>query len=112
MLKAIGLWFALAVVGLVIGMAGYAEFEDMSLADAYVNAAMILSGMGPLGGAENDGWKDFCRHLRNFLRSDNCHRNWLRIGSDLSPRTCIVFMSRLAVNSSSLDLSLKDEPPR
>jgi hypothetical protein len=31
--------------GLAIGMAGYAEFEDMSLADAYVNAAMILSGI-------------------------------------------------------------------
>jgi hypothetical protein len=34
MLKAIGLWFALAVVGLAIGMSGYAEFEDMSLADS------------------------------------------------------------------------------
>ena len=30
-------------------MAGYGGFEEMSLADAYVNAAMILSGMGPLG---------------------------------------------------------------
>lgn len=49
LMKAIGLWLALAFVGLVIGMAGYAGFEDMSLADAYVNAAMILSGMGPLG---------------------------------------------------------------
>jgi len=49
MLKAVGLWLLLAVVGLVIGMAGYAEFEDLSRTDAYVNAAMILSGMGPLG---------------------------------------------------------------
>ena len=41
------LWLAIAVVGLAIGMAGYAYFEGMSLADSYVNAAMILSGMGP-----------------------------------------------------------------
>jgi len=48
MLIAMGLWLALAVVGLAIGMAGYAWFEGMSVADAYVNAAMILSGMGPV----------------------------------------------------------------
>jgi len=42
MLKAIGLWCILAVVGLAIGMAGYASLEGMSLADSYVNAAMIL----------------------------------------------------------------------
>ncbi len=59
MLKAIGLWLALAVVGLVIGMAGYVEFEDMSLADAYVNAAMILSGMGPLGELKTTAGKIF-----------------------------------------------------
>jgi hypothetical protein len=47
MLKAIGLWLVLTVVG--FGMAGYAEFEYMSFTDAYVNAAMILSGMGPVG---------------------------------------------------------------
>ncbi len=49
MAKAIGLWFALTGAGLGIGMAGYAAFEGMSLADSYVNAAMILSGMGPMG---------------------------------------------------------------
>ena len=59
MLKAIGLWLALAVIGLVIGMAGYAEFEDMSLPDAYVNAAMILSGMGPLGELKTTAGKIF-----------------------------------------------------
>ena len=59
MLKAIGLWLALAVVGLAIGMAGYAEFEGMSLTDAYVNAAMILSGMGPLGELKTTAGKLF-----------------------------------------------------
>jgi hypothetical protein len=59
MLKAIGLWLALTVVGLMIGMAGYAEFEDMSFTDAYVNAAMILSGMGPLGELKTTAGKLF-----------------------------------------------------
>jgi hypothetical protein len=49
MLRAIGLWMLLTLAGLAIGMAGYAYFERMSAVDAYVNAAMILSGMGPVG---------------------------------------------------------------
>jgi len=48
MFIAIGLWLALILIGLVIGIAGYAISEGMSLVDAYVNAAMILSGMGPV----------------------------------------------------------------
>jgi hypothetical protein len=59
MLKAVGLWLLLTVVGLVIGMAGYAEFEDLSRTDAYVNAAMILSGMGPLGELKTTGGQIF-----------------------------------------------------
>ncbi len=46
---AIGLWSALAAFGLLVGMAGYAYFEGMPPVDAFVNAAMILSGMGPMG---------------------------------------------------------------
>ena len=38
-------------------MAGYAYFEGMSFVDAYVNAAMILSGMGPLGELKTTGGK-------------------------------------------------------
>ena len=59
MLKAIGLWCILAVAGLAIGMAGYAAFEGMSLADSYVNAAMILSGMGPMGELKTTAGKIF-----------------------------------------------------
>ena len=59
MLKAIGLWFALILAGLLIGIAGYAWFEDMSLVDAYVNAAMILSGMGPMGELKTAAGKIF-----------------------------------------------------
>jgi hypothetical protein len=59
MLKAVGLWCVLACVGLAIGMAGYAIFEGMSLADSYVNAAMILSGMGPMGELKTTAGKVF-----------------------------------------------------
>ena len=59
MLKAIGLWMILTIVGLAIGIAGYAKFEDMSFVDAYVNAAMILSGMGPLGELKTTAGKVF-----------------------------------------------------
>jgi hypothetical protein len=42
------LWLVLTFGGLVIGMIGYAATEGMSFTDAFVNAAMILSGMGPV----------------------------------------------------------------
>jgi len=56
---AIGLWIVLTMVGLAIGIAGYAAFEGMSFVDAYVNAAMILSGMGPLGELKTTAGKVF-----------------------------------------------------
>jgi len=39
---------ALVVVSLLIGIAGYAGLEHLDFVDAFLNAAMILSGMGPL----------------------------------------------------------------
>jgi hypothetical protein len=59
MLNAIALWAALTVGGLSIGMAGYATLEGMSIVDAYVNAAMILSGMGPMGELKTTAGKIF-----------------------------------------------------
>jgi hypothetical protein len=59
MLVAIGLWAVLTFVGLGIGMAGYAYFEGMSTTDAYVNAAMILSGMGPVSELKTNAGKIF-----------------------------------------------------
>lgn len=41
--------FGLAAVSLLIGIFGYRQLEDMSWLDAFVNAAMILGGMGPVG---------------------------------------------------------------
>jgi hypothetical protein len=59
MLVACGLWMAITVVGLAIGMTGYAYFEGMSVSDAYVNAAMILSGMGPVTDLKTTAGKIF-----------------------------------------------------
>lgn len=40
-------------------MLGYHHFEKMSWIDAYVNAAMILSGMGPVSNLQTDSGKLF-----------------------------------------------------
>ena len=39
---------ALIAISLAIGIAGYAITEHLSLLDAFLNASMILSGMGPI----------------------------------------------------------------
>jgi hypothetical protein len=77
---------ALAIVGLVIGMAGYAEFENMSLADAYVNAAIILSGMGPLGELKRTAGNVFAGSYAIFSGLVIVIATGFRIGSDLPPR--------------------------
>src|SRR5208283_4712196 len=46
-------------VALGIGMIGYRAFEPMSWVDAFVNAAMILSGMGPVSSLQSDAGKIF-----------------------------------------------------
>jgi hypothetical protein len=59
MLIAVALWLILTLAGLAIGIAGYAVTEGMSFIDAYVNAAMILSGMGPIGELKTTAGKVF-----------------------------------------------------
>lgn len=39
---------ALVAVSLAIGMAGYRWLENLSWLDAFLNAAMLLGGMGPV----------------------------------------------------------------
>lgn len=56
---AIGLWAAVTIAGLAIGMAGYSYFEGMGLVDSFVNAAMILSGMGVFDDLKNPNAKIF-----------------------------------------------------
>src|SRR5262249_49472316 len=50
------LFIALSLFG---GMAGYRPFEGMEWIDAFANAAMILSGMGPLTPLQTWGGKLF-----------------------------------------------------
>jgi len=54
-------WLGVFIVAgaLIIGMAGYHVFEKMGWIDAFVNAAMILSGMGPVGELKTSGGKIF-----------------------------------------------------
>lgn len=54
------LWsLAIIVIWLIIGMVGYGGLEGMSPIDAFVNAAMILSGMGPVQTLSTGGGKLF-----------------------------------------------------
>jgi hypothetical protein len=46
-------------VSLFIGMLGYAHLEGMSWLDAFLNAAMILSGMGPVETLKTNSGKLF-----------------------------------------------------
>src|ERR1017187_1145626 len=46
--RSLTLAFAMVLVSLGIGMVGYHGFENLSWLDAFLNAAMILSGMGPV----------------------------------------------------------------
>ena len=50
---------AIIALSLGAGMWGYHYFEAMSWLDAFVNAAMILSGMGPLTPLTTEGGKLF-----------------------------------------------------
>jgi hypothetical protein len=38
----------LIAISLAIGIAGYMGFEDLAFVDGFLNASMILSGMGPV----------------------------------------------------------------
>jgi hypothetical protein len=50
---------AVIFVALGIGMTGYHVFEKLPWIDAFVNAAMILSGMGPVATLQTDEGKIF-----------------------------------------------------
>ncbi|HVU34523.1 MAG TPA: hypothetical protein VHE61_13900 [Opitutaceae bacterium] len=46
--RSVGWGLALISVSLAVGVAGYHAFCHLGWTDAFVNAAMILSGMGPI----------------------------------------------------------------
>ena len=51
--------FAMIMGSLAIGIAGYSYFESLPLADAFLNTAMLLGGMGPVNAPQTLGGKIF-----------------------------------------------------
>lgn len=49
----------LVLLSLLIGMSGYHWFAHFSWVDAFLNASMLLGGMGPVGDLPNDRSKVF-----------------------------------------------------
>ena len=47
------------IIALFAGMLGYHYFEHLTWVDSFVNAAMILSGMGPVDTLKTSGGKIF-----------------------------------------------------
>lgn len=50
---------ALLFGSLALGMTGYEYFENLPWRDAFLNAAMLLGGMGPVNDPGTDGGKLF-----------------------------------------------------
>ena len=50
---------ALVAVSVVLGMAGYRWIAHYSWVDSFLNACMLLGGMGPVGVLPNDASKIF-----------------------------------------------------
>jgi ABC-type uncharacterized transport system permease subunit len=47
------------VVSLIIGILGYMQTEHLSVIDAFLNAAMLMGGMGPVNVLYTEGGKVF-----------------------------------------------------
>ena len=50
---------SLVAVSILVGMAGYMGLAHMTPVDAFLNSAMLLGGMGPVGDLPNDTAKIF-----------------------------------------------------
>lgn len=50
---------SLLLCSLLGGMAGYVYFDDLGWLDAFLNAAMLLGGMGPVNPLKTDAGKLF-----------------------------------------------------
>jgi hypothetical protein len=55
----VGAALALLLLSLLLGMAGYEYFEELEWRDAFLNAAMLMGGMGPVDVPKTDGGKMF-----------------------------------------------------
>lgn len=59
MLLWLGVTFLIFALSLGVGSFGYAYFEKMPVIDAFLNASMILGGMGPVDVLKTNGGKLF-----------------------------------------------------
>ncbi len=59
LLKFALLSLAIILFSLGIGVMGYMGFEGMGTVDAFLNAAMLMGGMGPVSVLHTDGGKIF-----------------------------------------------------
>ena len=50
---------SLVFVSLIVGMIGYYTLEGYSWVDSFLNAAMLMGGMGPIGTLHSEGGKIF-----------------------------------------------------
>jgi hypothetical protein len=57
--RSVAMGLVCIVAALGVGMAGYHWFVKLSWIDAFENAAMILSGMGPVSPVDSDAGKLF-----------------------------------------------------
>jgi len=59
MLRHLAIAAGFVAVSLLIGMVGYARYEGLAWRDAFLNAAMLLGGMGPVESPQTAGGKLF-----------------------------------------------------
>jgi hypothetical protein len=59
MIRNLLIGFAIITASLGLGMIGYSYFEKMNSTDAFLNASMILSGMGPVSTLQTNEGKIF-----------------------------------------------------
>lgn len=55
----LALAIGLLAVSLMVGMLGYSQYEGLSALDAFLNAAMLLGGMGPVNAPVTSAGKLF-----------------------------------------------------
>ncbi len=58
-LRSLGIGLALVVLALLAGMEGYHRLIGLPWVDAFLNASMILAGMGPMAAPTTDAGKIF-----------------------------------------------------
>ncbi len=54
-----GAGLALLIFSLALGMIGYWYYEDLGWRDGFLNAAMLMGGMGPVNAPATNGGKVF-----------------------------------------------------